>query len=389
MQSAQPMQGHGSRIKVATIVGTRPEIIKLSRVVAELDRHTQHILIHTGQNYDYELNEIFFEQLGIRRPDHFLAAAGTTAAETIGAVISKSDALLRDLKPDAVLFYGDTNSCLAVIAAKRLKIPVFHMEAGNRCFDERVPEEINRRIVDHLSDVNMTLTEHARRYLVAEGAKPELTFNIGSSMPEVLAHYAPEIAASDALSELGLSPGSYFILSSHREENVDIPEKREALLDSIRALSETFDKDVIVSAHPRMRKHFPEEQTTGLARARFLKPLGFLDYIKLQSEAFCVLSDSGTITEESALLDFPAVMIRDAHERPEGMDVGTLVMSGLETGRIIDSVRVVTQQHAETALGAAAKPMPPVDYAPLDVSRKVLRIILSYTDYINRTVWSK
>lgn len=379
--------GGGNRLKVATIVGTRPEIIKLSRVIAELDRHTEHVLIHSGQNYDYELNEIFFEQLGIRRPDHFLAAAGTTAAETIGAVIARGDTLLRELRPDAVLLYGDTNSCLVVLAAKRLKIPVFHMEAGNRCFDQRVPEEINRKVVDHLSDVNMTLTEHARRYLIAEGLKPELTFNIGSSMPEVLAFHRPQIDGSDVLARLGLTPGQYLVLSSHREENVDLPERRRSLFEAMRALVREYDRKIVVSTHPRMRRFLTDDDLSGLEGVDFIRPLGFIDYVRLQNEAFCVLSDSGTITEESALLGFPAVMIRDAHERPEGVDAGTLVMSGVDAPRIVDSVRVVTAQHEDALHDRVPQPRPPLDYAPADVSRKVVRIILSYTGYINRTVW--
>ncbi len=381
--------GTNARLTVATIVGTRPEIIKLSRVISALDRHTHHILVHSGQNYDYELNEIFFEQLEIRRPDHFLAANRETAAETIGAVIAETDKLLRELRPDAVLFYGDTNSCLGVIAAKRLKIPVFHMEAGNRCFDQRVPEEINRRIVDHLSDINMTLTEHARRYLVAEGIRPETVVKTGSSMQEVLSYYGPKIEASTVLDDLNLTPGDFFVVSSHREENVDVPENCQALLESIEALVDTFDKEVIVSTHPRTRKQLEGRNLSSFERVRFLKPLGFLDYIKLQQSAFCVVSDSGTITEESSLLKFPAVMVREAHERPEGMDVGTLIMCGLHADRVVDSVRVVVEQ-ADEILAQGHKGMPTVpDYIVDNVSAKVVRIILSYTDYVDRTVWSK
>ena len=381
--------GANKRLKVATIVGTRPEIIKLSRVISALDRHTDHILVHSGQNYDYELNEIFFEQLEIRRPDHFLAANRETAAETIGAVIAETDKLLRQLQPDAVLFYGDTNSCLGVIAAKRLKIPVFHMEAGNRCFDQRVPEEINRRIVDHLSDINMTLTEHARRYLVAEGIRPETVIKTGSSMQEVLHHYSPKIEGSTILDDLDLTAGDYFVVSSHREENVDVPENCRALLESIEALVATFDKEVIVSTHPRTRKQLEGRNLESFKRVRFLKPLGFLDYIRLQKSAFCVVSDSGTITEESSLLKFPAVMVREAHERPEGMDVGTLIMCGLRADRVVDSVRVVVEQAGEMAARGSTGPSTVPDYEVDNVSDKVVRIILSYQSYIDRTVWKK
>ncbi|PDT07181.1 UDP-N-acetylglucosamine 2-epimerase (non-hydrolyzing) [Rhizobium sp. M1] len=378
-----------ARLKVATIVGTRPEIIKLSRVIDELDRYVDHVLVHTGQNYDYELNEVFFEDLGIRKPNHFLDAAGPTAADTIGSIISKSDALLREIRPDAILLYGDTNSCLSVIAAKRLKIPVFHMEAGNRCFDQRVPEEINRRIVDHLSDVNMTLTEHARRHLLSEGIKPELTFVIGSSMPEVLTHHQQAIAASTVLEQLSLTRGGYFVVSAHREENVDSPEKLLMLLEGLDMLAERFEKEVIVSTHPRTRKRLSGAELKRSPRVRFMKPLGFLDYVKLQREAFCVVSDSGTLTEEASILGFPAVMIREAHERPEGVDVGTLIMSGFDPERLYDSVSVVTSQAADIADGRATPLIAPRDYMVDDVARKVVRIILSYSGYIDRTVWAK
>jgi UDP-N-acetylglucosamine 2-epimerase (non-hydrolysing) len=372
-----------AKLKVATIVGTRPEIIKLCRVIAELDRHTAHVLIHSGQNYDYELNQIFFEQLDIRRPDHFLDVAGATAAETIGQVIARSDALLRRLRPDAVLFYGDTNTCLAAISAKRLQIPIFHMEAGNRCFDARVPEEINRRIVDHLSDINMTLTEHARRYLLAEGVRPETVFKIGSSMQEVLGHYRAKIDASTVLRDLGLDAGGYLVVSSHREENVDVARNRDRLLKCLRLLTQAFGREIIVSTHPRTRKQLESYDLSVLSNVRFLKPLGFLDYVALQQKAFCVVSDSGTLTEESSLLKFPAVMIREAHERPEGMDAGILIMSGLDPQRVVDSVRVVTAQAAQMT------PESVPDYLVENVSSKVARIILSYTEYVNRTVWNR
>jgi UDP-N-acetylglucosamine 2-epimerase (non-hydrolysing) len=373
-----------TRLRVVTIVGTRPEIIKLSRVIPELDRHTDHILVHSGQNYDYELNEIFFEQLALRKPDHVLNAAGDTAAETIAQVITRSDALLRKLRPDAVLLYGDTNSCLAAISAKRLQIPLFHMEAGNRCFDARVPEEINRRIVDHLSDVNMTLTEHARRYLLAEGLRPETVFNIGSSMKEVLAHYGNKIETSKIHRQLGLKKGKYFVVSSHREENVDVPHHLDNLIEMLKRIADEFDREIIVSTHPRTRQQLDRRNLPRLKNVRFLKPLGFIDYIALQKHAFCVLSDSGTLTEESSLLKFPAVMIREAHERPEGMDVGTLIMSGLDPARVVDSIRAVTWQST-----SFERPAVVPDYDVSDVSRRVVRIILSYTGYIDRTVWRR
>ena len=384
MSRAADTKLEASRLKVMTIIGTRPEIIKLSRVITALDRYTDHVLVHSGQNFDYELNEIFFKQLEIRRPDHFLEAICETAAETIGAVISRADRLIRVVKPDAVLFYGDTNTCLAVIAAKRAKVPVFHMEAGNRCFDERVPEEINRRIVDHLADINMTLTEHARRYLLAEGLRPETVFKVGSSMPEVLTYYRPKIEASTVLQDMGLEPGNYFVLSTHREENVDVPKKREAILAGIRQLVEAFGREAIVSMHPRTRKQLESYELDAFKKVRFVKPLGFIDYVKLQQNAFCVISDSGTITEESSLLKFPAVMLREAHERPEGMDVGTVVMSGLEPERVVDSVRVVTDQ---ASAGFAPRIVP--DYEADDVSEIVVRLIVSYTGYVNRTVWRR
>lgn len=369
-----------------TIVGTRPEIIKLSRVMAELDKYTEHLIVHTGQNFDYELNEIFFQQLGLRKPDYFLECAGRNAAETIANVIEKSDRLLEQVRPDAVLLYGDTNSCLSVIAAKRKKIPIFHMEAGNRCFDQRVPEEINRKIVDHLSDINMPLSEHARNYLLAEGIRPETVIKIGSPMTEVLEYHMPAIERNDILTREGLEAGNYFIVSTHREENVDSPENFHNLLESLQALTEKYHRKVIVSTHPRTRKKLESIGFTNTnPLIEFMKPFGFFEYIKLQLHAFCVISDSGTITEESSILHFPAVTIRQAHERPEGMDEGTLVMSGLEKNRILDAVEVVSSQYRENPLGIRSIP----DYAPDNVSKKIVRIILSYTDYINRTVWHK
>lgn len=373
-------------LKVMTIVGTRPEIIKLSRVMAELDKYTEHIIVHTGQNFDYELNEIFFKELHIRKPDYFLDAAGNNAAETIANVILKSDALMEKVKPDALLLYGDTNSCISVISAKRKKIPIFHMEAGNRCFDQRVPEEINRKIVDHLSDINMPLSEHARRYLLAEGLRPETVIKTGSPMTEVLQFHKEEIERNDVLEKEGLRKGEYFIVSTHREENVDSEKNFADLLVSLNAIVDKYQKKVIVSTHPRTRKKL---EAIGFVNSNpmieFMKPFGFMEYVKLQQNAFCVISDSGTITEESSILHFPAITIRQAHERPEGMDEGTLVMSGLESERIIESIDLVTSQYAEGEEIIHSIP----DYAADNVSKKVVRIILSYTDYVNRTVWHK
>jgi len=373
-------------LKVMTIVGTRPEIIKLSRVIAELDRHVRHVLVHTGQNFDYELNEIFFRDLGIRRPDHFLDAAGASAAETIGNVIARADRVLEAERPDALLLYGDTNSCLAVIAAKRRQIPVFHMEAGNRCFDQRVPEEINRKVVDHLSDVNMPLTEHARRYLLDEGLRPETVIKTGSPMTEVLAHHRAQIDASDVLARMGLVPGGYFVVSTHREENVDYGDNFASLLATLNAVAQRHGKRLIVSTHPRTRKRLESLGQVELSPLiELMKPLGFFDYVKLQMHASCVLSDSGTLTEEASILGFPGVMIRQAHERPEGMDEGTVIMSGLARDAVLDAIDVSIAHHC-----ACPRPFRQIpDYAPDNVSRKVLRIILSYTDYVNRTVWRK
>jgi UDP-N-acetylglucosamine 2-epimerase (non-hydrolysing) len=372
-------------MKVATIVGTRPELIKLSRVIAELDRAVEHVLIHTGQNYDYELNEIFLRDLGIRKPNHFLDATGASLGETIGNVIARSYATLQQERPDALLLLGDTNSCLSAIAAKRLKIPIFHMEAGNRCFDERVPEEVNRRIVDHTSDVNLAYTEHARRYLIAEGLRPETVIKTGSPMREVLEHYRSGIEASDVLARLGLERAGYLVASAHREENVDSQANLRDLLATLRTLATRFRQPIIFSTHPRTQKRLAAIGTdVGGADVRFLKPLGFFDYVKLQMDAFCVLSDSGTITEESSILGFPAVTIRQAHERPEGMDVGTLIMCGLKPGTVIEAVETV-RRHADEGRRFGVAP----DYEVSDVSAKVTRIILSYTEYVNRRVWMK
>lgn len=367
-----------------TIVGTRPEIIKLSRVIAELEKYTEHILVHTGQNYDYELNEVFFNEMGIKKPDYFLNAAGDSAALTIANVISKSDELFERIKPDAVLLYGDTNSCLSVISAKRRKIPIFHMEAGNRCFDQRVPEEINRKIVDQLSDINMTLTEHARRYLIAEGIGAETVIKTGSSMLEVLDYHKEEIENSKILEKLGLHVKDFFIVSAHREENIDSEENFHDFLDSLNAISERYQKRVIVSTHPRTRKKLESlEQKEFNSLIEFMKPLGLFDYIALQKNAYCTISDSGTITEESSILGFPAITIRQAHERPEGMDEGTLIMSGLKSEDIINSINVIVEQSKEISMPIVK------DYDTTVVSKKVVRIILSYIDYINRTVWKK
>lgn len=373
-------------LKVMTIVGTRPELIKMSRVIAEFDRHTQQVLVHTGQNYDYELNQVFFDDLEIRKPDHFLEALGDNAAQTIARVIEKADEVLATEQPDAVMLYGDTNSCLAVIAAKRRKVPVFHMEAGNRCFDQRVPEELNRKVLDHLSDINLVLTEHARRYLIAEGIRPETIIKTGSHMHEVLDHYMPKIQASDVLQRMQLERGRYFIVSAHREENVDSEENLRDLLVTLNALAETYDVPVIVSTHPRTRKRL--DALSGVepdARIQFMKPFGFCDYIRLQMDSLCIISDSGTITEEASLLNLPAITIRNAHERPEGMDVGTLIMAGLKKDRVLDSVRITLAQHTHEK--ATVRPVQ--DYENPSVSKQVLRIVESYTDYVNRMVWRK
>ena len=373
-------------LKVMTIVGTRPELIKMSRVIAELDRLVDHVLVHTGQNYDYELNQVFFEDLEIRKPDHFLGAAGETAAQTIAQVISKTDELFAAEQPDAVLLYGDTNSCLAVISAKRRKIPVFHMEAGNRCFDQRVPEELNRKVLDHLSDINLVLTEHARRYLIAEGIRPETIIKTGSHMREVLDYYMEKIEASDAVRRLGLEEGRFFLVSAHREENVDSPEALRDLLDTLEALVEKYAFPIIISTHPRTRKRLEALGQRGIdSRIQFLKPFGFCDYNRLQLGAFCVLSDSGTITEEASLLNLPAVTLRNAHERPEGMDAGTLIMCGLKRERVLDAVAVVASQYSKVKRATA----PVADYEAVAVSKQIVRVVLSYVDYVNHTVWRK
>jgi len=372
-------------LKVMTIVGTRPEIIRLSRVIDRLDRHCEHVLVHTGQNYDYELNGVFFSDLGIRKPDHFMEAAGATAAETIGQIIMATDRVLETHRPDALLLLGDTNSSLAAIAAKRRKVPIFHMEAGNRCFDFRVPEEINRRIVDHTSDINLTYSEIAREYLLREGLPPDQVIKTGSPMREVIEHYREGIEASDVLPRLGLQEGQYFLVSSHREENVDSPENLARLFAVLNALAERHDAPVVVSTHPRTRKRMEALGLEAHPRVLFHKPFGFLDYIKLQTRARAVLSDSGTITEESSILNFPALNLREVHERPEGFEEAAVMFVGLDLDRVMQGLRILEEQprHDERLLRMVN------DYTPVNVSDKVLRIILSYTDFVNRRVWKK
>ena len=370
-----------------TIVGTRPEIIKLSRVMAELDKYTNHILVHTGQNYDFELNEVFFKDLGVRKPNYFLNAVGANTAETIGNIISKSDEIFEKEKPDAILLYGDTNSCLSVISAKRRQIPIFHMEAGNRSFDQRVPEELNRKIVDHLSDINMPLTEQARDYLISEGIRPETVIKTGSCMKEILEFYNNDINSSAILNKLKLLEKNYFIVSTHREENVDYPGNLISLLYSLNSVAEEYKLPIIVSTHPRTQNRINslESKVKINDLITFLKPLGFFDYIKLQLNAKCVISDSGTITEESSILSFPAIMIRAAHERPEGMDEGTVLMSGIGKDRVIESVEVVISQFKNNPNSINIIK----DYNVENVSIKVVRIIISYIDFVNRMVWKK
>ncbi|WP_027628396.1 non-hydrolyzing UDP-N-acetylglucosamine 2-epimerase [Ruminiclostridium cellobioparum] len=373
-------------LKVMTIVGTRPEIIKLSRVIDRLDKCTEHILVHTGQNFDYELNEIFFEEMRIRKPQYYLNSAGKSSVETIAKVLIKADEVLEAEKPDAVLIYGDTNSCLSVIAAKRKKIPIFHMEAGNRCFDQRVPEEINRKIVDHLSDINMPISEHARRYLLQEGIKGETVIKTGSSMLEVLEFYKNDIDKSQVLARMKLQPKGYFVVSAHREENIDSDMNFKAFIESLNTIASEYGKRIIVSTHPRtMKKVMLLDKALLDPKIQWIKPLGFFDYIKLQTNAFCVISDSGTIMEEASLLSFPAVTIRNAHERPEGMDEGVLILSGLKADRVLQSVDIATGVTG----GKAPAGKPVEDYNVSNVSDKVVKIIMSYTDYVNRTVWRR
>jgi UDP-N-acetylglucosamine 2-epimerase (non-hydrolysing) len=373
------------KLKIVTVVGTRPEIIRLSRVLSALDEHCDHILVHTGQNYDYELNEIFFQDLGIRRPDHFLNAAGASGAETIGNVIIAVDKVLAEVQPEAMLVLGDTNSCMAVIPAKRRKIPTFHMEAGNRCFDMRVPEEINRRIVDHTADINLTYSTIARDYLLREGLPADRVIKTGSPMFEVLNFYREGIEASDVLERLGLEAGKFFVVSAHREENIDSDKNFLKLVDVLNTVAEQFDLPVIVSTHPRTQKRVDAMGVTFHANVRLLKPLGFKDYNKLQLTSKAVLSDSGTINEEASILNFPALNIREAHERPEGMEEAAAMMVGLDTARVLQGMSILESQlrGAERSLRLVG------DYSMPNVSDKVVRIVHSYTDYVNRTVWKR
>lgn len=378
-------QGRNVSMKVMTIAGTRPEIIRLSRIIDRFDRHFDHVLVHTGQNYDHELNEIFFKDLSIRRPDMFLEAAGPTPAATVGNVIIATDKALEIHAPDAVLILGDTNSCLAAIAAKRRKIPVFHMEAGNRCFDFRVPEEINRRIVDAVSDINLTYSQIARQYLLREGFPPDQVIVTGSPMREVLEYYGDKIEASSILDTLGLQQERYFVISAHREENVDDPARLHKLLDITDGLAQSHGFPVIFSTHPRTRDRLEKLGAVAHELVRFEKPFGFADYIKLQTKARAVLSDSGTITEESAILNFPALNLRDVHERPEGFEEASVMMTGLDRKRVIESLAILESQPR----GGDRLMQIPDDYLPSNVSDKMVRIIQSYTDFINRKVWGK
>jgi UDP-N-acetyl-L-fucosamine synthase len=373
------------KLKVMTIVGTRPEIIRLSRVLAKLDQYTEHVLVHTGQNYDYELNQIFFDDLDIRKPDYFLEAAGSTAAETVGLIIAKADVVIDKEKPDALLILGDTNSCLAVYPAKRRKIPVFHMEAGNRCFDQRVPEEINRKIVDHTADINLTYSDIAREYLLREGLPADRIIKTGSPMFEVLSYYHEKIEHSDVLERLGLVSGEYFLVSAHREENIESDRNFQRLVTILNMLADEFKKRVIVSTHPRTRKRIDTSGVVFNKQVELLKPLGFCDYVHLQMHAKAVLSDSGTITEESSILNFPAINIREAHERPEGMEEASVMMVGLEVDRVMQALAILELQQRGGQRGLRQV----ADYSMPNVSEKVVRLILSYTDYVNRVVWKK
>jgi UDP-N-acetylglucosamine 2-epimerase len=371
-------------MKVMTVIGTRPEIIRLSRVMSALDRYFDHRIVHTGQNYDYELNQIFFEDMEIRKPDHFLEAVGETAAMTIGNIIARTDSLLAEVKPDALLVLGDTNSCLAAYAAKRRKVPVFHMEAGNRCFDQRVPEEINRKVVDHISDINLCYSDIAREYLLREGLPPDRIIKTGSPMFEVLQFYRPKIDASDVLRRLALRAEDYYVVSAHREENVDIPGQLTALAETLNALA-AGGRRVIVSTHPRTRRRIEENGLVLHERVELLKPLGFTDYVHLQQRAVAVLSDSGTISEESSILNFPAVNIREVHERPEAMEEGAVMLTGLSPTRIKEALAFLEKQPR----GVERITRPVADYSMPNVSEKVARLILSYTDYVQRVVWKQ
>jgi UDP-N-acetylglucosamine 2-epimerase (non-hydrolysing) len=371
--------------KIMTIIGTRPEIIKMSMVIVELDKNLEHILVHTGQNYDFELNEIFFNDLGVRKPDYFLDAADENTAKTIANVISKSDEIFQKENPDALLLYGDTNSCLAVISAKRRKIPIFHFEAGNRCFDLRVPEEINRKIVDHTSDINFVLTEHARRYLIMEGIRPDKIFKTGSHMYEVIENNKGRIEQSKIIEKLKLKKDNYFLVSIHREENIDDTENFKSLMKVLENLWLKYKLKIIVTTHPRTRKKIEKEKINISNNVQFCKPFGFFDYMKLQQNSFCVLSDSGTITEESSIMKFPAINIRNSHERPEGMDYGSVIMAGIDSTRIEESIDITTNHYLNYKDSFNDIP----DYKNLNVSKQVTRTILSYIDSINRDVWKK
>ncbi|HIH0943445.1 TPA: non-hydrolyzing UDP-N-acetylglucosamine 2-epimerase [Vibrio cholerae] len=373
------------KLKVMSVVGTRPEIIRLSRVLAKLDEHCEHILVHTGQNYDFELNEVFFNDLGVRKPDYFLSAAGKNAAETIGQVIIKVDQVLEEIQPEAMLVLGDTNSCISAIPAKRRKVPIFHMEAGNRCFDQRVPEETNRRIVDHTADINLTYSTIARDYLLAEGLSADRVIKTGSPMFEVLNHYMPQIDSSDVLSRLGLQKGQFFVVSAHREENVDSPKQLAQLAQTLNTVAQHYNLPVIMSTHPRTRNRIEAQGLEFHQNIQLLKPLGFHDYNHLQKNAKVVLSDSGTINEESSIMNFPALNMREAHERPEGMEEASVMMVGLGVERVMQALQILESQPSgdERLLRQVS------DYSMPNVSDKVVRIIHSYTDYVKRVVWKK
>lgn len=373
------------KLKVMSVVGTRPEIIRLSRVLAKLDEHCEHILVHTGQNYDFELNEVFFNDLGVRKPDYFLSAAGKNAAETIGQVIIKVDQVLEDIQPEAMLVLGDTNSCISAIPAKRRKVPIFHMEAGNRCFDQRVPEETNRRIVDHTADINLTYSTIARDYLLAEGLPADRVIKTGSPMFEVLHHYMPQIDSSDVISRLGLQKGQFFVVSAHREENVDSPKQLAKLAQTLNTVAQHYNLPVIVSTHPRTRNRIEAQGLEFHPNIQLLKPLGFHDYNHLQKNAKVVLSDSGTINEESSIMNFPALNMREAHERPEGMEEASVMMVGLGVERVMQALQILESQPSgeERLLRQVS------DYSMPNVSDKVVRIIHSYTDYVKRVVWKE
>ncbi|WP_391856583.1 non-hydrolyzing UDP-N-acetylglucosamine 2-epimerase [Vibrio cidicii] len=373
------------KLKVMSVVGTRPEIIRLSRVLAKLDEHCEHILVHTGQNYDFELNEVFFNDLGVRKPDYFLSAAGKNAAETIGQVIIKVDQVLEEIQPEAMLVLGDTNSCISAIPAKRRKVPIFHMEAGNRCFDQRVPEETNRRIVDHTADINLTYSTIARDYLLAEGLPADRVIKTGSPMFEVLHHYMPQIDSSDVLSRLGLQKGQFFVVSAHREENVDSPKQLAKLAETLNTVAQHYNLPVIVSTHPRTRNRIEAQGLEFHPNIQLLKPLGFHDYNHLQKNAKAVLSDSGTINEESSIMNFPALNLREAHERPEGMEEAFVMMVGLEVERVLQGLEILESQPS----GDERLLRPVYDYSMPNVSDKIVRIVHSYTDYVKRVVWKE